>query len=309
MAAQKTQAQRAAHEEARRAAWDQPGATAGTLAGVTAWVMLASKPRPHWHLLTEGLWRLGFELSLKVVKERDEVAPPAWALALLERQIRRAQAQPGPLPDGSWCVVEAAPMVPGADSDLGALAFARDSSFPSIHTPWVQLPVWQLVPLTRDEARLVREWSPAGLLEVLAAVDPPLIADAARPSLLQSPRARLAIEQRVAREGSSLSAMQSRVSKVARARDGATWRMSADAVDTFLALLKGRTAHQRSFTVKGAGAPVEVRPGDLPALEAGDEGHVLKLSQAAARQLRAQVKARAGRYAIDALPGFALEVV
>lgn len=265
--------------------------------------------RPHWHLLTFGLWRRGFELSLRVAKGREDSAPPTWALALLERQIRRAQADDAVAPDTNWCVFEAEPMVPGEESELAALAFAPDRQMPVICSASDRVPVWQLVPLTRDEARLVREWSPAGLLEVLAGVDPLLIADAARSSVLQSPRARQAIEQRVAREGSSLSSLHARVSSLSRTKDGATWRLSSDAVETFIALLKGRTAHQRPFTVRGAGAPLEVRPGDVAEFRSGEGGHVLKLSQAAARQVRSLLRAKPGRYAFDALPGFALEVV
>ena len=117
-----------------------------------------------------------------------------------------------------------------------------------------------------------------------------------RPSLLSSPRARLAIEQRVAREGSSLSHMRARVSSLSRAKGAATWKLSADGVETFIALLKGRTAHQRAFTVRGTGAPLEVRPGDCAAVEPADEGAVLKLSQVASRQLRSVLKASRARY-------------
>ncbi|MEW5738266.1 MAG: suppressor of fused domain protein [Myxococcota bacterium] len=287
--------------------WGSPGAVISS-GGVLVHSHAASSPRAHWRLLTEGLWGLGFELSFRVVKERDEVSPPAWALATLERQIRRAQAGGAP-PDAHCVLVEAEALVPGGESELGALAFARDPQVPAIRSPHAEVPVWQLVPLTHDEARLVREWSPSGLIEVLSVVDPLLIADAQRSSLLLSPRARQVIEQRVAREGSSLSSMQARVSSVIRTKDAATWRLSKDAVDTLIALLKGRTAHQRSFTVRGAGAPLEVRPGDVPGLEPAQAGHVLKLSQSAARQLRAHLKGRPGRYGLDALPGFTVEVV
>lgn len=270
------------------------------------WACAGAQVRPHWHLVTQGLWPRGFEVSLRVARARDEVAPPGWAVALVERQVKPLGDSPGSAPDETWCVVEGAPLVPDADSALSALAFSRDAAFAALGVP-----VWLLVPLTADEERLVREWSPQGLVELLRAGDPLLLADPERASLLQSPRARLAIEQRVAREGSSLAAMRARVSQVVRGKGGqATWRLSADAVDTVVALLKGRTAHQRPFTVHGAGTPLEVRPGDAAALAFQPDGPpVLKLSQAASRQLRAQLKARPGRYAIEALPGFAFEVV
>lgn len=305
--AARAQAFEVAHEAARQAAWSQPGAVIATVDGVRVWGEALAKGRPHWQLLTDGLWRRGYELSLRVVRAREEVAPPAWALALLDRQVRRALGEDAAPPDATWSLEEAAPMAP--ESDLAALTLAPETMPGALETPHGRAPVWQLVPLTRDEARLVREWCPSGLVELLRTVDPLLVADAERASLLQSPRARLAIEQRVAREGSSLGAMHAKVSTLKRAKAEATWRLSADAVDTVIALLKGRTAHQRAFVVRGSGAGVEVRPGDAPAVDVGPDGAVLKLSQAASRQLRAQLRARPGRYTIESLPGFAVEVV
>jgi hypothetical protein len=228
-------------------------------------------------------------------------------VAVLQRQVQRMRSADAAPADAAWCLEEPEPMAPR--SELHALTLGEDAAFPAIDAGHGRAAVWQLVPLTRDEARLVREWRPSGLVELLRAVDPLLIVDPERASLLQSPRARLAIEQRVAREGSSLGALTAKVSSLTRTKGEATWRLSAEAVDGVLALLKGRTAHQRSFLVRGPGRGVEVRPGDVPAVEFGDGPPVLKLSQAASRQLRAQLRARPGRYGIDALPGFAIEVV
>jgi hypothetical protein len=299
----------AAHAAARQRAWRGPGERVSSTGQVAVWAAPLATPRAHWHLLTDGLWRQGYEVSLRVARAREEVEPPAWALALLERQIARARSGDGPRPDGAWYLVEANPMVADQPNPLCALAFAVDEQWGAVTTAWAQVPVWQLVPLRQDEERLVREWCPSGLVEVLRALEPWLVADPERPSVLESPRARSVIEQRVAREGSSLTSMQARVSHVALTRDRATWRLSADAVDTFIALLKGRTAHQRPFSVRGGGQPLEVRPGDVPALEPTPTGPTLKLSQVASRQLRAQLRARVGRYAIEALPHLTVEVV
>lgn len=296
-----------AHEAARATAWGTPGEVRARFGAVEVWSAAQSNLRPHWHLVTQGLWKRGYELSLRVVRGREEVAPPDWAMALVQRQVQRALSDDAVPPDATWCLEEPEPMAP--ESELGALTLTGDAVLPALEAPHGRATVWQLVPMTRDEARLVREWSPSGLVELLRVVDPLLVADPERGSLLQSPRARMAIEQRVAREGSSLGAMQAKVSSLTRAKAQATWRLSADAVDGVIALLKGRTAHQRPFVVRGMGVGVEVRPGDAPAVELGEGPPVLKLSQAASRQLRAQLRAKPGRYAIDALPGFTIEVV
>jgi hypothetical protein len=143
------------------------------------------------------------------------------------------------------------------------------------------------------------------MLEVLARVDSSLVTDLERASTLVSPRTRIVIEQRVEAEGSSLGVMLARVSQV----EGLEWSLSVDAVDTVLALLKGRIGHLRPFSVKSGQTTVEVIPSDFPSVERSAQGLVIKLSQPAARTVRATLKAKPGTYQFEALPKFSLTVV
>lgn len=268
--------------------------------GVEVWAAALDGERPTWSLLTLGPGARGCELSLALLRHPDETAPAPWAVETLTHLARAHDDAERPSPT---VVLESPrPETPGGAPT--ALAFTADAAFGALEG----VPVWQVVPLQRDEARLVREWCPSGLLEVLRQVDPQLVADPERPSLLQSPRARQAIEARVTREGSSLGLMRARVSTLTKAKAAITWRLSSEAVEGVVALLKGRTAHQRPFVVQGPGRGVEVRP-DV-STGAGEGGAaVLHLSQTASRQVRARLRARPGRYAFEALPDFTIEVV
>ncbi len=272
--------------------------------GVWSRAETATPTTPVWLLVSQGLEHRGLGLTVRVPRTKDELAPPAWSVALL--QSLAALAATGPVGDDQSLVLPG-PVVQG--SDLAAVAFALDPKLQPVSTEWDRVRVLTAVGLTRDEERLVREWSPRGLLEVLAVASPLLVTDPERTSMLVSPRARAVIEQRVSKEGSSLGLMTPASSSLTRRPKDATWALSSDGVDTFIALLKGRIAHQRPFLVKGERSSVAVVPGDVAGLVEVDGVPTLKLSQQAARQIRSILRGKPGRYTFDMIPAFTLEVV
>lgn len=267
-------------------------------------------PRAHWLYLTTGLWPRGLELCLKVPRRPEESAPPPWAIGAFRTLVGHAVAAGGPALTSAQVLTLGAPLAPG--SEMASFAFLPEPSIGTVSTPHDEVVALLAVGLTRDEERIVREWSPQALLEVLRELDPLLATDLDRSSLLLSPRARTYIEQRVEREGSSLSVMWAQVSTVRGDGATSTWTLSADAVETFLSLLKGRVGHRRGFSVHAPGpAGLEVIPADHPSLvvAAGEGPSRLELSQPAARQLRAALRPKAGRYVIESLPALTIEVV
>lgn len=258
---------------------------------MTVEATLVATPRTHWSFGTRGL---DTELSLRVAKLKDELEAPTWARALLTSLVTRVQR--GELTPGVDQVVLLSGGV-AEGSELAGLVFTPIAGG------------LLAVPVTQDEARVVREWSPTGLVDVLSKFDPLLVTQLDRPSLLQSPRARQVVEQRIDLEGSSMSSMTAEVSRVAKVGEVLTWKLSSDAVDTLISLLKGRIGHLRSFSVVSDGHHVDVVNGDVPSVEHAAKHTTLKLSMMAARQLRALLKARPGSYAFEQLPGLTLQVV
>jgi hypothetical protein len=264
--------------------------------------------RPHWVYITTGLWARGVELCLKVPQLPEEPTPPAWASDTFRTLVGIAASPEGPSLTDAQVLTLGMPFAPG--SEMTSVAFVDESTLGAVVTPYDSVKPLLAVGLTRDEERIVREWSPKALLEVLAQADPLLATDLERSSLLLSPRARTHIEQRVEREGSSMSVMWANRSSLAVQPGGSTWSLSADAVETFVSLLKGRVGHHRGFAVHSAGsATVDVQPADRPSLVAAGGSNRIELSQPAARQLRAVLRPKEGRYTIDSLPELTIEVV
>lgn len=296
----------AAWTAAEAAMWSGAQVTATTIDGVPVRVATVSSPRPLWWLVTRGLFAdAGLELSLRLARGKDELAPPAFATAVLSRLI--GYARKGRLAEGQ-IVAWPSPFGEGAETDLSAFALTADPSFGTLRTAHDAVPVLLAVGVTWDEARLVREWSPQGLLEVLGKLDPSLATTLDRASLLSSPRARLAIEQRVEREGSSMGLLVAERSELA-GKDRFTWTLDAQTCDALLSLLKGRLGHRRPFTVRSSALSLEVQPGETDALSVQGRQATLKLTQPMARALRASLKPAPGRYRWDELPALTIEVV
>lgn len=275
---------------------------------VTVGVAACRAPKPHWLYVTTGLWPRSVELCLKVPQWTEEPSPPAWASGAFRTLVGIAASPEGPSLTDAQVVTLGVPFAPG--SELTSFAFIDEPTLGTVVTPYDSVKPLLAVGLTRDEERIVREWSPTALLEVLGQADALLATDLERSSLLLSPRARTHIEQRVEREGSSLSVMWAARSSLVAQPQGSTWSLSANAVETFVSLLKGRIGHHRGFAVHAAGSTtVDVAPADRPSLVAVGASSRIELSQPAARQLRAVLRPKEGRYTIDSLPELIIEVV
>lgn len=266
-------------------------------------IAVGGTAKPLWHMMTSGLLAHGAEISFRVMRARGETVPPPWLRTFFTSLIGRAAD--GALTEGQVLHFDEkfGTGLAEIDTDMQAVALGID---PLFALPQVLLAVG----LTRDEERLVREWSPQGFLEVLARIEPSLTTDLERPSSLVSPRTRGVIESRVSAEGSSLGVLQVTSSEVSSSPDGElTWSLAADAIETVLSLVKGRIGHLRPFSVKTANSTVDLIPADFPSVERVEGRLTIKLSQPAARQVRATLKAKPGQYRFEALPKLTLDVV
>lgn len=289
----------------RARAWDgKVPVTASPVEGVPLLVVSHSTPRPYWHLLTSGLWTKGFELSLRVPRAAEEGAPPAWATEVLAATLR--QHADGAAMEPGQALRLPSPFTP--DTDMQAVALAVDPKIGAAETEHARLTVLSVVGLCRDEERLAREWSPLGLSQVLAQFDPLLMTDPERQSLMSSPRARTAIEQRAAQEGSSLHTAWTLVSAFAKAGDAITWRLSTEAVELLIGLLKGRTGFLRPFTLRSPDGQVEVAPADAPRSNLTNSTLSLQLPHTAAKAIRSTVRPAPGTYKVPELPMMTFEV-
>ncbi|MCA3011956.1 MAG: suppressor of fused domain protein, partial [Myxococcaceae bacterium] len=155
-------------DESLTRAWGAVPVARGALGAVPVRVAALAKPRPFWHLRTHGLSAsAGVEVALRVPRGKDEAHLPAWVPGVVERLALHAKDQA--LAAGQ-VVRWPRPFGEGAQTELEAFAIGLDPAFGTLSTPHDEVPVLLAVGITADEERLVREWSPSALLEVLARV-------------------------------------------------------------------------------------------------------------------------------------------
>ncbi|MBL9038100.1 MAG: suppressor of fused domain protein, partial [Archangium sp.] len=274
--------------------WQSQPTHTFTVDGLSVRAAELTVPAPHWHLVTAGLAAKGFELSVRCPRDKDDHELPAWVAPLL-RFI--AHTDPADIADGVVLRLDhPLPADASNASAMHAVAFGLDPRLGRVDVGGTPLPVLTAVALTSDELHLVYEWSPLALLDVLARVDPLLMTDFDRPSLLANPRTRGAIEQRVEREGSAVTHLHARTSSVEASGSQLRWRLSREAVEPVLALLRGRLGHQRPFTVTSGTHQVDVLPAEAPSVVLEKKTLTVKLTQPAARGLRATLKPAIGAY-------------
>jgi hypothetical protein len=110
------------------------------------------------------------------------------------------------------------------------------------------------------------------------------------------------------KEGSSLSAMSAEVSEVSKTGPKVTWKLSVEAVESFISLLKGRIGHLRPFSVVAEGSRVELVNADACSVEFDKKTLTLKVTLVGARQIRSLIRAKPGTYTFDLLQNFELVV-
>jgi hypothetical protein len=273
--------------------------------GVTLRGVCASRVQPHWHLVSSGLAELGFELSLKVPRSKEDAGPPAWAQVVMGLAVQRARTKGL----GTYHLLPMAKGVgEGPHNDFEALAAVPDPDFGLVGGVDMRVPVLCLVGLFVDEVRLVREWSIKSLIDVYLQVDPLASTSPDRASLLMSPRTRLQLEAKVDREGSTMESFEASVSEVSGTAAAPVWSLDNTTADGINALLKGRTGHGRHFVVQGS-SEVSVRASDTPRFEYANKLLTLHLNLAAARALRAQLRGDPGDRTVESLPGLTLKLV
>jgi hypothetical protein len=296
-----------ATEAVRQKLWANHGQPLTTVEGVTIAFALLTRGNPHWHLMTFGLSLSGFELSLRVRKNKDEPAPPSWAVTLVGTLISRAKM--GALTGAvNQVLVLADGLAPGTGTEHTSLLFTPDPEAPELKTPHETVPILLAVPITNDEAKAVREWSPTAFVEILGKIEPLLLSDLDRTSLLQAPRARHMLEQRIEKEGSSLSVMSAERSEVRRLKNTVSWTLSHEAVETLVSLLKGRTGHLRPFSVVAVDTVVDLVNAESPSILFDKQRLTVKLTLPAAREIRAIVRSKPAVYRFELLPDFELVV-
>jgi hypothetical protein len=96
----------------------------------------------------------------------------------------------------------------GGDTSITAATVSLDPSLGRLTGPFGRVNFLQVVGLTADELELCRAWRTAGVLALLAEIDPLLLTDLHRRSLLDDPEMRERAETGVATDRAALSELR-----------------------------------------------------------------------------------------------------
>lgn len=185
------------------------------LTGISVWKR--AEPQSHWHYVTHGLALahgkgnphasdsgFGFELTLRLLADRDEAAPPLWPLEFLHN-LARYVARTGNRLESGHRMSANGPIAPGSNTQLCAMGFAPDPEVTPLQGASGQVSFLQVVGLTADEEGAAECWDTRKLLDVLLTRLPLWITPLQRSSLLQTEGVSAAVKQGSARDGSSTS--------------------------------------------------------------------------------------------------------
>jgi len=283
-------------------------------------VFQCDRGTPHWHFVTYGFSDLhqkstddpetsgfGFELTFRLARDL-ETEPPAWACNVLQNLARYVFRTGNPFGVGHHVPLNG-PIALGVETEIHSIAFALDPELGVHETPFGTVEFLQMVGITRDEAKAIKSWSSTGILELLAQRDPLMVTSLDRPSLLSEPSTRRAIQARTAAEGSSSAASFTTQLAFSHGDEGIMVRLGAIAIEDLTALMQGRIAFGREFSLLGRGNIVSFCPADVSGFSIDTTEVIIDTTPELAREIVETVKPTRGVYRFETLPALALEVL
>jgi suppressor of fused len=215
-------------------------------------VYRANSPE-HWHFVSDGIRETyeepdeGAELSMRVPRAAGENEPPEWASDFFTKVATHFLNSSAPFEVGHHLEVRGA---------LDGLPFALGAADPSLDSE-SGVRVVQLYGLTEDELDAIMSWDSWKFTELLAARDPLLVTKLNRRSILTDAAAREQIERGTRDDGCSMDSAYTSCVEWERDLERAHLRVRLDqaVVPSLVRMLKGRTAHGRSFHLSSFEGP------------------------------------------------------
>lgn len=188
----------------------------------------------HWHYVSFGLSDLygdgrvhpirreksqvsgfGFELTFRLKRDPGESGPPTWPAAVMQSLAKYVFTSGNSLCPGdhvSWhCSLD------NSDSRIQHMLMAEDPQLGSIMTPHGKVTFIQIVGVTFEELQAAQQWNGAAFIDIMRSVKGAggefLVTDMRRGETIfeLDPENKEAVEDGIAKDGSDLSGVTSRV--------------------------------------------------------------------------------------------------
>jgi hypothetical protein len=282
-----------------------------------------TEPVPHWHFISYGMTELytkesenpdesgwGFEFTFRLARDPAEEQPPVWAASLLQNLGRYVYTSGNWFEAGHHMDVNGPIAADREDSEIRAVTFVQDPELGEISTPHGTVVFLQVVGLAMEEYEALRRWNADGMAAALAPHLPLFVTDLDRRSLLADPAVARAVEEGIARDGSSGGVLF--VSTAHWERDGGatTLRLGALQAPAIAESLRGRLPFGRERGLRTDDTALAFLPADAFAVEEPAEGVLeVHVPAAALEDLNAVLLPTAGRRAVASVPGLTVEIV
>lgn len=283
-------------------------------------VFKSEKDRPHWHYVTYGFSELyekesedpacsgyGFELTMRVPIESDE--PPMWVMNFFQNIARYVFGSGNTFESGHYMDANG-PLCLETETEITAMVFAEDPEMPSKDTPNGRVTFLQVVGITRDELKAIKQWHSMPVLKLLARDNPFLITDLKRVSIMTQPDVVAAVNEGITRDGSSTGMLfvDPLNWKIAgMPRKSCTISVGSLIVPELKAIVPARLGHDKPLMLFGNDARISLVPASETKFEPDDAGLRLELTKSDMEAFMEKMQAVAGVY--DVLPGVKVEVI
>lgn len=266
--------------------------------------------RPFWHFVTYGFSELyeketddpevsgfGFELTCRSPIEESE-EPPLFVVNVLQNLARYVYNSGNFFSDGDHMDLNG-PIRLDSGTKISAICFASDALLKPTTSANGRVEFLQLIGITSDELSAVKSWNTTGVIEQLRKLDPLLLTDLQRASILDQSSVAEEVSRLSKEEGSStgtLFAGQQAWESPGLFSRKARWKIGAYPLKTILKVLPARILHGNSLSILSESGAVTFKPAEAFRAEYSSEGLTISMPTSLVEDFCSQISLKAGTY-------------
>nr|WP_086940022.1 suppressor of fused domain protein [Thaumasiovibrio occultus] len=271
------------------------------LENISAYKM--SEPSAHWLVVTKGFAPFGFELTMRVAGDEDNV--PQWAVEILKTLARHAFNRKKGFELGNILSLNT-PVVNASDCFLDTLFFVADTQLEANG----ELPYLSVAAITHDEALAARGWKAEKIAQLLGFQVPHHIIDVRRFTVLKNENIAAAVTRGRDADGSDTEAVPcGRIMFNVHDDKSCYIEIDALAAEYLEAIMPGRLPHGKPIQVISDEHNVAFIPSDECRVRGVDDTWVeLYMTDSMYQQFMAHLKTRVKRFFFEEFEDIAFNV-
>src|ERR1051326_4417648 len=256
----------------------------------------------HWHFVSSGLARHGFELTFRPALRGSEPEPPFWVADFLRQLAHYVVTSGNPFGPGHHVDLNGPISPSDPDTAIRAITFIED---PELGPGFLQV-----VGLTADEYATIETWNTLRLLEALAPSMPLYVTDLTRRDLTRDFTVAAAIQAGIAQEGSSTGGLFVANAGWRRGLLGrCTLTFGAKPAPRIARLLSARLPFGHPLEVESTEAVICLRPGRKVVVTERDAAVLdITLTDSARVEVAKALRPVAGETRLRRVPGVPLRI-